>query len=96
MEERNRELERENAYYKEKDGEFEGDSEENKNKEDKDEPEIGKELTIEMAISDMKHFAKIASDQDSLPMKVIQHNDYLPIEQIEIYENRYNELMNSN
>ena len=54
--------------------------------------DTGKYLSVEQAISELKELAKIGEDAESNSLKVIKHSDFLPMEQIEIYENRYNEL----
>ena len=54
--------------------------------------DTGKYLSVEQAITELKELAKIGEDAESNSLNVIKHSDFLPMEQIEIYENRYNEL----
>ena len=87
LEQKSRELKKENEYYKAIE-EAEGDIE----RKELEEKEVDKEVIVEKAIKDLKELARIGIDHDIVPIKVIQHSQYLPIEQIKIYEGRYNDL----
>lgn len=51
-----------------------------------------KKISIEQAISELHSLAKIGESQDEKSLKIMDQNKYLPIEQVEVYEQRYNDL----
>jgi hypothetical protein len=51
-----------------------------------------KKISIEQAISELHSIAKIGESQNANSVEVTSQNKYLPIEQVEVYEQRYNEL----
>lgn len=52
----------------------------------------GKRISVEQAIAELHSLARIGEDPQYNSMNVINYDKYLPIEQVEIYEKRYNDL----
>ena len=51
-----------------------------------------KKISIEQAITELHSLAKIGESQDTNSLQIMSQKKYLPIEQVEVYEQRYNEL----
>ena len=52
----------------------------------------GKYFSVEKALSELRSLARIGEDPESNALNVVKHSDFLPIEQIEVYEDRFNKL----
>lgn len=55
-------------------------------------PKTGKKISVEQAIAELHSLARIGEDPQYNSMNVVNLDKYLPIEQVEIYEKRYNDL----
>jgi len=55
-------------------------------------PKTGKRISIEQAITELHSLARIGEDSESNALNVTNGDKFMPIEQVEVYEQRYHEL----